>query len=137
MTPSSSSSSSSGAPGRYRSLVDLYEETEEVNDMNLFCFYTNIEPLNFEEARIEKKRVQAMDVEIQAIEKNDTWNLVTLPEGQKAIGVKWVFKIKKNVHRKVLERYKAKLVAKGINKKKVLTIIKCLHQLQDWSLLDC
>ena len=33
-----------------------------------------------------------MDEEIRAIEKNDTWELVSLPIGHKAIGVKWVYK---------------------------------------------
>ena len=33
-----------------------------------------------------------MDEEIKSIEKNDTWQLVSLPKGHKAIGVKWVYK---------------------------------------------
>ena len=42
--------------------------------MNLLCFYANVEPLNFEEARKKKKWVQVMDEEIQAIEKRyGTW----------------------------------------------------------------
>jgi hypothetical protein len=35
-----------------------------------------------------------MDEEIHVIEKNDTWKLTNLP---KTIGVKWVYKMKKNV----------------------------------------
>ncbi|KAL1560789.1 hypothetical protein AAHA92_10961 [Salvia divinorum] len=42
-----------------------------------------------------------MDEEIQAIEKNDAWSLTMLPEGRKAIGVKWVLKTKKNVNGEV------------------------------------
>lgn len=53
-----------------------------------------------------------MDKEIKAIEKNDTWMLATLPNGQKAIGVKWVYKMKKNAQGDI-EKYKARLVAKG------------------------
>jgi len=37
-----------------------------------------------------------MDEEIYAIEKNDTWKLTNLPENKKAIGVKWLYKKKKN-----------------------------------------
>jgi hypothetical protein len=53
-----------------------------------------------------------MDEEIHAIEKNDTWKLTNLLENKKAIGVKWVYKTKKNAKGKV-QRYKTRLVAKG------------------------
>ena len=53
-----------------------------------------------------------MDEEIKAIEKNDTWELTTLPEGHKSIDVKWVYKKKKNAHGHI-EKYKERLVAKG------------------------
>ena len=35
-----------------------------------------------------------MDREIQAIEKNNTWELTDFPTGAKKIGVKWVYKTK-------------------------------------------
>ena len=35
-----------------------------------------------------------MDEEIEAIEKNDTWDLVDLPKDKNLIGVKWVYKTK-------------------------------------------
>ena len=53
-----------------------------------------------------------MEKEIQSIEKNNTWELRTLPKDHRAIGVKWVYKTKKNAHREV-ERYNTRLVAKG------------------------
>ena len=53
-----------------------------------------------------------MAKEIDSIEKNGTWGLTTLPNGVKAIGVKWVFKTKLNEHGNV-EKHKARLVAKG------------------------
>nr|GEY33698.1 retrovirus-related Pol polyprotein from transposon TNT 1-94 [Tanacetum cinerariifolium] len=59
---------------------------------------------------------QAMEEEIKSIEKNDTWELTTLLKGQKAIGVKWVYKAKKNAKGEV-EKYKARLVAKGYKQK--------------------
>ena len=58
-----------------------------------------------------------MDEEIKAIKKNDKWKLSTRPNGKKAIGVKWMFKIKKNEKGEV-ERYKARLVAKGYSQRK-------------------
>ena len=47
-----------------------------------------------------------------ANEKNNTWELTTLPVGAKTIGVKWIFKTKLNENGDV-EKYKARLVAKG------------------------
>nr|GEV92867.1 retrovirus-related Pol polyprotein from transposon TNT 1-94 [Tanacetum cinerariifolium] len=70
----------------------------------------------FEEAMKSKKWRQAMEEEIKSIEKNDTWELTTLPKGQKDIGVKWVYKAKKNAKGEV-EKYKAILVAKGYKQK--------------------
>ena len=57
-----------------------------------------------------------MKEETNVIEKNGTWELVTLPKGQKAIRVKWVYKIKRMADGKI-KRYKARLVAKGYNQK--------------------
>ena len=42
-----------------------------------------------------------MDEEINAIEKNKTWELVDLPKGKEVIGVKWVYKTKRNVEGKI------------------------------------
>ncbi|KAL0293887.1 UNVERIFIED_CONTAM: Retrovirus-related Pol polyprotein from transposon TNT 1-94 [Sesamum radiatum] len=74
------------------------------------------EEQEIEEAIKEKKWIQAMEEEIHSIEKNDTWELATLPSGHEAIGVKWVYKIKRNAKGEV-ERYKARLVAKGYKQK--------------------
>ncbi|PKI61032.1 hypothetical protein CRG98_018594 [Punica granatum] len=48
--------------------------------------------------------------------KNRLWDLVELLKGTVAIGFKWVFKTKRDASSKV-ERYKAKLVAKGFIQK--------------------
>ncbi|KAE8688623.1 hypothetical protein F3Y22_tig00110962pilonHSYRG00058 [Hibiscus syriacus] len=40
--------------------------------------------------------MMAMQEEIEALHKNNTWDLVPLPQGRKPIGNKWVFKIKRN-----------------------------------------
>jgi hypothetical protein len=68
--------------------------------------------MTFEEAVKSEKWKQAMNQEMQAIERNDTWELTVLPSGSKTIGVKWVFKTKVNENREV-DKYKARLVAKG------------------------
>ena len=54
----------------------------------------------------------AMVEEMNALHQNDTWDLVHLPEGKKAIGCIWVFAVKVNPDGS-LARLKARLVAKG------------------------
>ncbi|CAO2836221.1 unnamed protein product [Amaranthus hypochondriacus] len=110
------SDSSSKTPVKMRSLRDIYEATNEVNEVDLFCLYADHEPINFEEALGEEEWRSAMKEEIRSIEKNDTWELATLPKGHKAIGVKWVYKIKRGADGSI-DRYKARLVAKGYKQK--------------------
>ncbi|XP_043862597.1 uncharacterized mitochondrial protein AtMg00820-like [Drosophila santomea] len=50
--------------------------------------------------------------EIDSLQANAIWTLVDLPEGQKAIGSKWVFAVKRKKTGQV-ERLKFRLVAKG------------------------
>ena len=58
-----------------RSFQDLYDSTEITDDVTLFCLFTDCEPTRFEEVVRDKKWRNAMDEEIKAIKKNDTWNL--------------------------------------------------------------
>jgi len=53
-----------------------------------------------------------MDEEMAALDANATWELVVLLEDKKAIGCKWVYKVKHNANGS-MSRYKARLVAKG------------------------
>ncbi|KAK9063841.1 hypothetical protein SSX86_017713 [Deinandra increscens subsp. villosa] len=55
---------------------------------------------------------KAMIEEMEALDQNNTWNLVNLPINKKAIGCKWVFTVKVNPDGS-LARLKARLVAKG------------------------
>ena len=72
--------------------------------------------MNFHEAVENKNWKDVMDEEIKAIKKNDTWELASLPKGNKEISVKWVYKAKKNAKGEV-KIYKARLVAKGYNQR--------------------
>ena len=60
-----------------------------------------------------------MPQEILALEDNDTWVILDIPPGEKAIGSKWVYKIIYNDDGKV-ERYKVRIVAKGYTQKEGL-----------------
>eukprot|EP00253_Pinus_taeda_P028091 PITA_28091 len=53
-----------------------------------------------------------MDEEIEAIERNDIWNLVDLPKDKNLIGIRWVYKRKLN-EKVEIDVFKARLVAKG------------------------
>lgn len=72
----------------------------------------NDEPWDYNEAKEKKVWCDACDDEIASIEKNKTWELVDLPIGAKAIGLKWVFKVKRNSDGSI-NKFKARLVAKG------------------------
>lgn len=50
--------------------------------------------------------------EMHSIDENNTWSLVDLPPGQRPIGLKWVYKLKKDAAGNVV-KHKACLVAKG------------------------
>ncbi|XP_057250611.1 uncharacterized protein LOC130591346 [Beta vulgaris subsp. vulgaris] len=52
------------------------------------------EPHNYTEASTDPLWVEAMNAELLALETNNTWELVPLPKGKRAIGSKWVYKVK-------------------------------------------
>ena len=53
-----------------------------------------------------------MNDELDQIEKNQTWELVTRPKGMTVIGTKWIFKNNCNEDGQVI-RNKSRLVCKG------------------------
>ena len=71
-----------------------------------------VEPRNFKEAMQHEGWKTAMQQEISALEDNHTWEMQDLPPGKKALGCKWVYKIKHNSDGTV-ERLKARLVIFG------------------------
>ncbi|CAL5439703.1 unnamed protein product [Camellia sinensis] len=78
------------------------------------------EPESFQEAQNHKEKSswqQSMQEEMQSLQKNQTYDLVKLPQGRKALQNKWVFKLKKDGSGKLV-KYKARLVVKGFGQKK-------------------
>ncbi|XP_019174211.1 PREDICTED: uncharacterized protein LOC109169771 [Ipomoea nil] len=91
----------------YRRLEDSHHSFV----MNISC---HSEPKNFQEAIQHDHWRKAMQEEINALQRNNTWEVVDLPPSKKPIGCKWVYKIKHKADG-TIERYKARLVAKGYN----------------------
>lgn len=99
---------------------NLGKMPEKLRDYRMYCIKNEktSEPLNYKEATNCEESEQwltAMNTELAGIEKNETWELTELPEGRKAIGSKWVFKVKKDEHGK--EIFKARLVAQGFTQR--------------------
>lgn len=88
------------------------EGLSEDDDMANMAMVDSTDPTTFREAVKHEKWRQAMEKEINSIEKNKTWELTTLPAGAKRIGVKWIYKTKLNEAGEV-DKFKARLVAKG------------------------
>ena len=57
------------------------------------------------------------------MQKNQTYDLVKLPHGRKALQNKWVFKLKRDGSGKLV-KYKARLVVKGFGQKKSIDFDK-------------
>ncbi|KAK9679591.1 GAG-pre-integrase domain [Popillia japonica] len=95
-------------------------------------------PQTYEEAMKSSDSIswhKAIDEELSALDRNDTWEMVPTPDDKNIIGCKWVFKVKKkpsgDVERNIIgckwvfkvkkkpsgdvERYKARQCAKGFN----------------------
>ncbi|GKC14757.1 ribonuclease H-like domain-containing protein, partial [Tanacetum coccineum] len=58
-----------------------------------------------------------MNNKMDALLRNDTWDIVDLPKDRKAVGSKWIFKIKYKASGEI-DRYKARLVVQGFGQKK-------------------
>lgn len=118
---SGSPTTSSSAPQKVRSMTDLYANTQEIDEVPsdlLNCqFALNIaDPMYFSDAAKKKEWQMAMEAEIDAINKNQTWKLVSLPSDKNTVGLKWLYKTKVGPHGKII-KHKARLVAKGYSQK--------------------
>nr|XP_028954377.1 uncharacterized protein LOC114823160 [Malus domestica] len=64
-------------------------------------------PTRVEEALKDPKWTQAMDEEMLALQKNNTWEVTCLPKEKKTVGCRWVFTIKYKADGSI-DRYKAR-----------------------------
>jgi len=73
---------------------------------------------------------EADNIRIKSIVKNHTWKLMDLPHRSKLLGYKWIFKIKMKTN-STIDKYKARLVVKGYDDKKVWAILTHIHLYQE------
>ena len=81
------------------------------------CVASFVEPTTYKEAVTgpdAKQWEQAMTNEYNSIMENGTWELVQLPAGRKAVGCKWVYKLKRDAAGNI-KTWKARLVARGFS----------------------
>ncbi|GJS78202.1 ribonuclease H-like domain-containing protein [Tanacetum coccineum] len=97
--------------------IEKHVSYANLSKLNL-CFAStlnkSVEPNSYSEALKDVNWIEAMNNEIEALNRNNTWYVYDLPYGRKAIGCKWIYKIKYKASGEV-ERYKARLVAKGFS----------------------
>jgi hypothetical protein len=68
-------------------------------------------PRSFTEAERHATWRVVMQSEMDAVEKNYTWELANLPHGHSAITLKWVFKLKRDEAGAII-KHKARLMAR-------------------------
>jgi hypothetical protein len=107
-----------GEPLRYRTVDNLLGEqpvpglAQHDFEAELHLAQDDDEPRSFAEAERDAAWRAAMQMEMDAVERNKTWELADLPAGHHAISLKWVFKLKKDETGEVI-KHKARLVARG------------------------
>jgi len=69
-------------------------------------------PNSVQHALADPKWTKAVNEEMEALQKNATWKLASLPEGKSTIGCKSVFTVKLKADGNI-DKYKLRLVAKG------------------------
>ena len=95
------------------------DSDEDDGDAELANSAAYIEPGNYKQAMKSNEAPhwqEACTTEYNTLVENQTWEIVDLPEGAVAVGSGWVFKKKINADGTV-ERYKARIVAKGFSQR--------------------
>ncbi|KAF0894043.1 hypothetical protein E2562_033922 [Oryza meyeriana var. granulata] len=106
------------APLRYRVVDNILGQAPAPGlaprelDAGELYFVSAKEPSSFREAEHHHSWRRAMMEEMDSINDNRTWDLVDPPPSQRPIGLKWVYKVKRD-ERGAIVKHKARLVAKG------------------------
>ncbi|KAG6617006.1 Retrovirus-related Pol polyprotein from transposon TNT 1-94 [Phytophthora cinnamomi] len=108
-------------PGTRRGEFNLDDFEGEFD--SLYCLLTEDDDgeraVSYDEVMRSKYKdewLRAMESEMKSLEDHRTWTLVDMPSDKKAIGCKWVFRIKRDPSGKII-KFKARLVAKGFTQR--------------------
>ena len=99
-------------PIKTRSICEIYE-VGTPNSFSFFALFSQIDDsLTFEEDIEDEVWAQAMDEEIECIQKNQTWEPVDVPKDKYVINVKWLYKTKQDVEGNV-QKHEEIMVTRG------------------------
>jgi hypothetical protein len=99
----------------YDNIIDAREHVPGLAARNLIeelNLMSTEESCTFAEAEQDAAWQAAMQEEIDSVQRNQTWELADLPQGHRAITLKWVYKLKRNEVVDIV-KHKARLVARG------------------------
>nr|GFB89238.1 copia protein [Tanacetum cinerariifolium] len=102
-----------------------YDDEGAVADFTNLESIVNIEPKKISQALEDESWVDAMQEELLQFKTQNVWILVDLPFRKKIIGIKWVYRNKKD-KRGVVVRTKARLVAQEHRQEEGIDIIRFL-----------
>ncbi|GJW92555.1 retrovirus-related pol polyprotein from transposon TNT 1-94 [Tanacetum coccineum] len=104
-----------------QAIIFLVEGDNENNFINKISVLLNVEdaPKTYKEAITSRNSAfwkEAIDDEMDSLVSNNTWELSDLPPGSKAIGCRWVFRIKYHTDGSI-KTFKARLVIQGFSQR--------------------
>jgi hypothetical protein len=104
-----------GEPLWYRMMENLFSDQPVLGlvphdlEAQLYLVGNDGEPRSFTEAERHVAWRAAIQSDMDAVEKNRTWELAYLPHGHSVITLKWVFKLKRDEASAII-KHKARLV---------------------------
>ena len=101
-------------PARFDEYLMYDPENDDIETFSAVC---GDSPISYDQCMSSSDASswkEAMKNEVDALNENDTWKLVSMPKDRKVVGGKWVYKIKRDSKGQI-EKYKARYVAQGFS----------------------
>ncbi|CAA7036895.1 unnamed protein product [Microthlaspi erraticum] len=101
--------------------------------------YDDLEPISVQEALFcpnSNEWNDAVGEELESLRENHVWDFVDLPPERRAIGNKWILKIKCKADESI-DRYKARLIAKGYTQYEGIDYEEMFSHVVRFNMLDC